>query len=225
MKYILPFLTSILLFACGSSNTVEQVNPTLSLNEVLACNDLAGLEKKYGKESYIADTTWVIGDDRLRGTILFPNTKRQVYVYYRDGQIVDVTIMGNSSEWKTDSGLLLGMPLQSVQAINQKNFTISGFNWKHGGSVVSWEGGKLFGDNKLGHLAAFSNSSNQHEGISDTEYQQICGELEFDVRHEIIQKLNPKLDLISLVRPFIPNTDEGKEFGKRITDSQIPPVK
>lgn len=222
MKFILAILISTLLFACGSSKTSEQVNATRSLNEVLACNDLAGLEKKYGKESCIADTTWVIGDDLLRGSILFPNSKRQVYIYYRDGQIVDVTIVGNSSEWKTDSGLLLGMPLQSVQAINQKHFTLSGFNWKHGGSVVSWEGGKLLGDNTLGHLAAFSNSSNQHEGISDAEYQQISGETEFDVRHEVIQKLNPSVDLISLVKPFIPNLDEGRRLGKRITESQMP---
>lgn len=222
MKYILSILVSLVLFACGSSNSEVKVNPTRSLNEVLACENLAGLEKKYGKDSLIADTTWVIGDDSLRGTILYPNSSRQVYVYYRDGQIVDVTIVGNASEWKTDSGLLLGMTLQSVQAINQKNFTLSGFNWKHAGSVVSWEGGKLMGDNTLGHLASFSNASNQHEGISDAEYQQISGETEFDVRHEVIQKLNPSLDLISLVRPFIPNKEEGKSMSKRISDSQIP---
>lgn len=225
MKYVLSILIAALLLACGTSSSTDQVNPTRSLNEVLACGNLAGLIKKYGKESLIADTTWVIGDDSLRGTILYPNTKRQVYVYYRDGQIVDVTIVGNASEWKTDSGLLLGMPLQSVQAINQKNFTLSGFNWKHAGSVVSWEGGKLMGDSTLGHLASFSNASNQHEGISDTEYQQISGETEFDVRHEVIQKLNPSLDLISLVRPFIPNKEEGKRMSKRISDSQIPPAK
>ena len=225
MKYILSIIVSILLLACGSNNSSEIVNPTRSLNEVLACGDLAGLQKKYGKESLIADTTWVIGDDSLRGSILYPNSNRQVYVYYRDGKIVDVTILGDASEWKTDSGLLLGMPLQSVQAINQKNFTLSGFNWKHAGSVVSWEGGKLMGDSTLGHLASFSNASNKHEGISDAEYQQVSGEMEFDVRHEVIQKLNPKLDLISLVRPFIPNKEEGKSMSKRISDSQIPQVK
>jgi hypothetical protein len=225
MKYILSFFVGLFLFSCDSNNSSEKVNPTRSLNEVLACGDLAGLEKKYGKESLIADTTWVIGDDSLRGSILYPNSNRQVYVYYRDGQIVDVTIVGNASEWKTESGLLLGMPLQSVQAINQKNFTLSGFNWKHAGSVVSWEGGKLMGNSTLGHLASFSNASNQHDGISDQEYQQISGETEFDVRHEVIQKLNPSLDLISLVRPFIPNKEEGKSMSKRISDSQIPPVK
>jgi len=49
MKYILSILVSLLLCACGSSNSTVKVNPTRSLNEVLACGDLAGLEKKYGK--------------------------------------------------------------------------------------------------------------------------------------------------------------------------------
>lgn len=102
MKYILSFFVGLFLFSCGSSNSSEKVNPTRSLNEVLACGNLAGLEKKYGKEALIADTTWVIGDDSLRGSILYPNSNRQVFVYYRDGQIVDVTIVGNASEWKTD---------------------------------------------------------------------------------------------------------------------------
>lgn len=225
MKYLFTMLSALVLIACGTSDKTELINPTRSLNEVLACENLVGLEKKYGKDQLIADTTWVIGDDSLRGTILYPNSTKQVYVYYREGQIVDVTIVGNASEWKTNSGLLLGMPLKSVQAINQKNFTLSGFNWKHGGSVVSWEGGKLMGDNSLGHLASFSNASNEHAGITDAEYQQISGETEFDVRHEVIQKLNPSLDLISLVRPFIPNQEEGKSMGKRISTSQIPPVK
>jgi hypothetical protein len=38
----------------------------------------------------------------------------------------------------------------------------------------------------------------------------------------VIQKLNPSLDLISLVRPFIPNKEEGKSMSKRISDSQVP---
>jgi hypothetical protein len=112
--------------------------------------------------------------------------------------------------------------LSEVQAINAKNFTLSGFNWSHGGSVVSWEGGKLTGDSTLSHWAVFSNVSNEHQGISDEAYKLISGEVEFDVRHPDIQKLNPKLDLISLVIPKIPTKSEGKKIGSRIKQSQVP---
>lgn len=206
------------VFACSSPQTEV---PTQSLNEVLACANLAGLQTKYGKENVVANTSWVMGDDTLQGSIIFPSSPKQVYVYYRSGEIVDVTIQGKSSAWKTNSGLYLGLPLQEVQKLNNKNFTLSGFNWAHGGEVVSWEGGKLADI----HLATFSNAGNQHDGLSDAEYNQISGQTEFDVRHEAIQKLNPSLDMISLIKPFIPNQEEGKSISKRISASQISPAK
>ncbi len=221
MKYLFVFALAAFVWSCGSTEKASPVTPTQPLDEVLACTDLKGLTAKYGQSNVVSDTNWVMGDDTLQGSIIYPNTTKQVYVYYRDGQIVDVTIRGEASEWKTNSGLYLGLPLKEVQKLNDKNFTLSGFNWAHGGEVVSWEGGKLANV----HLATFSNSSNQHEGLSDAEYAQISGQTEFDVRHEAIQKLNPALDMISLIKPFIPNKEEGKSISKRISASQIPPSK
>jgi len=216
------FLFILIISSLACSQEKNQVQNFGSLNEVLDCKTLNGLQLKYGVENVINDTTWVIGDDTLRGSIIFPNSKMQAFVYFHDEDIVDVTIKGESADWKTNSGLYLGMTLSEVQAINAKNFTLSGFNWSHGGSVVSWEGGKLTGDSTLSHLAVFSNVSNEHQGISDEAYKLISGEVEFDVRHPDIQKLNPKIDLISLVVPKIPTKSEGKKIGSRIQQSQVP---
>lgn len=216
------FLLILIISSLACSQEKNQVQNFGSLNEVLDCKTLNGLQLKYGVENVINDTSWVIGDDTLRGSIIFPNSKKQAFVYFHDGNIVDVTIKGESADWKTKSGLYLGMTLTDVQTINAKNFTLSGFNWFHGGSVVSWEGGKLTGDSTLSHLAVFSNVSNEHQGISDEAYKLISGEVEFDVRHPDIQKLNPKLDLISLVIPKIPTKSEGKKIGSRIQQSQVP---
>ena len=216
------FLLILIISSLACSQEKNQVQNFGSLNEVLDCKTLNGLQLKYGVENVINDTSWVIGDDTLRGSIIFPNSKKQAFVYFHDGNIVDVTIKGESADWKTKSGLYLGMTLLKVQDINAKNFTLSGFNWSHGGSVVNWEGGKLTGDSTLSHLAVFSNVSNEHQGISDEAYKLISGEVEFDVRHLDIQKLNPKLDLISLVIPKIPTKSEGKKIGSRIQRSQVP---
>lgn len=215
-------LVILILSSLACSQEKKQVGTYASLNEVLDCQTLSGLRRKYGEGNIINDTSWVIGDDTLRGSIIFPNSKKQAFVYFHDENIVDVTIKGESSDWKTNSGLYLGMSLKEVQAINAKNFTMSGFNWSHGGSVVSWEGGKLTGDSSLSHLAVFSNISNKHLGLSDEAYTSISGEIEFDVRHPDIQKLNPKLDLISIVIPKIPTKSEGKKIGSQIQKSQIP---
>jgi hypothetical protein len=216
------FLLILIVPFLSCSQKKNQIQNFGSLNEVLDCMTLNGLQLKYGSDNVINYTSWVIGDDTLRGSIIFPNSKKQAFVYFHDGNIVDVTIKGESADWKTNSGLYLGMTLTEVQSINAKNFTLSGFNWSHGGSVVSWEGGKLTGDSTLSHLAVFSNVSNEHQGISDDAYKLISGEVEFDVRHPDIQKLNPKLDLISLVIPKIPTKSEGKKIGSRIQQSQVP---
>jgi len=211
-----------ILSSIACSQEKKKIQTFGILNEVLDCQTLDGLKLKYGPKNVVDDTSWVIGDDTLRGSIIFPNSSKQAFVYLHDTNIVDVTIKGESADWKTNSGLYLGMTLTEVQTINAKNFTLSGFNWSHGGSVVSWEGGKLTGDSTLSHLAAFSNVSNEHSGISDEAYKMISGEVEFDVRHPDIQKLNPKLDLISIVIPQIPSKSEGKEIGSRIRKSQVP---
>lgn len=217
-------LFAVLIFAACQQKKAS-TPPSENLNEVLACQDAQGLASKFGKENLTLDTSWVIGDDTLRGSILFPNSSKKAFIYYHEGKIADVTILGESSAWKTSTGLYLGMTLADVQKINAKNFTISGFNWSHGGSVVSWEGGKLAGDSTLSHLASFSNSGNLHEGLSDEEYALISGEAEFDVRHPSIQKLNPRLDLISIIKPFIPTKAEGNQMGHQIEKSQISPVR
>lgn len=216
------FFFILIVFSLSCSQEKKQFQTLGSLNEVLDCQTLVGLHLKYGAENVINDTSWVIGDDTLRGSIIFPNSKKQVFVYFHDANIIDVTIKGESADWKTNSGLYLGMTLTEVQAINSKNFTISGFNWVHGGSVVSWEGGKLTGDSSISHLAVFSNVSNEHKEISNEAYKLISGEAEFDIRHPDIQNLNPKLDLISIVIPKIPSKSEGKKIGSRIQKSQIP---
>ncbi|MHA8066585.1 hypothetical protein V7S76_07865 [Aquirufa sp. ROCK2-A2] len=220
MKHILLSLLAIIALSCSENSQKSASQASKNLNEVLNCKDLPGLKNKFGVENLIADTIIVMGDDSLSGTILYPKSNNQVLVFYHNDQIIDVTIMGEKSDWKTETGLELGMTLTEVEKINTKNFTISGFNWAHGGTVVSWEGGKLGGD-KLSHVASFSNKNNQHVDISEEEYKQISGQTEFDVRHPLIQKLNPLLDQISIVTPYVPNQSEGKNMGHMIEKSQI----
>lgn len=217
MKKILLLLSFTIVGACSSNSEVSL--PTENLNEVLACRDAKGLIAKYGAKSVILDTSIVTGDDTLRGAIIFPGTAKQANVFFHEGKISDVSVQGESSVWKTASGLYLGLSLQEVEKINAKNFTISGFDWAHGGSVVSWEGGKLAGDSTLTHLVSFRN---KRQNISIEEFNKVSGEAEFDVRHALIQQMNPALEQITILKPYIPTKEEGKGIAKKIESSQIP---
>ena len=217
MKKIILFLSVAVLTACSSNSEISV--PTENLNDVLACADAKGLIAKYGERSVILDTSIISGDDTLKGAIIFPGTAKQASVFFHEGKISDVSIQGESSAWKTSSGLYLGLSLQEVEKINAKNFTISGFGWPHGGSVVSWEGGKLAGDSTLTHLASFRN---KRQNISVEEFNKVSGEAEFDVRHPSIQQMNPTLEQITILKPYIPSKEEGKGIAKKIQSSQIP---
>jgi predicted GNAT family acetyltransferase len=217
MKKISLFLAAAIFAACSSNSEVSA--PTENLNEVLACTDAKGLIAKYGEKSVLVDTAIISGDDTLKGAIIFPGTAKQANVFFHDGKISDVSIQGESSAWKTASGLYLGLPLQEVEKLNTKNFTISGFGWAHGGSVVSWEGGKLAGDSTLTHLASFRN---KRQNISVDEFNKVSGEAEFDVRHPAIQQMNPVLEQITILKPYIPSKEEGKGIAKKIQSSQMP---
>jgi len=217
MKKIILFLSVAVLTACSSNSEISV--PTENLNDVLACADAKGLIAKYGERSVILDTSIISGDDTLKGAIIFPGTAKQASVFFHEGKISDVSIQGESSAWKTASGLYLGLSLQEVEKINAKNFTISGFGWAHGGSVVSWEGGKLAGDSTLTHLASFRN---KRQNISVEEFNKVSGEAEFDVRHPSIQQMNPTLEQITILKPYIPSKEEGKGIAKKIQSSQIP---
>lgn len=217
MKKNLLFLAALVFSACSSNPEVSA--PTENLNEVLSCLDAKGLIAKYGAKSVILDTSIISGDDTLKGAIIFPGTAKQASVFFHEGKISDVSIEGDNSAWKTSSGLYLGLTLQEVEKINAKNFTISGFGWAHGGSVVSWEGGKLAGDSTLTHQVSFRN---KRQNISVEEFNKVSGEAEFDVRHPSIQQMNPTLEQITILKPYIPSKEEGKGIAKKIESSQIP---
>jgi predicted GNAT family acetyltransferase len=217
MKNIHLLFALAVLASCSSNSDISI--PSESLNEVLHCKDAKGLVSKYGAKSVILDTSIVLGDDTLKGAIIYPGTPKQANVFFHEGKISDVSIQGESSAWKTSSGLYLGLTLQEVEKINAKNFTISGFGWAHGGSVVSWEGGKLAGDSTLTHVVSFRN---KRQNISVDEFTKVSGEAEFDVRHPSIQQMNPVLEQITILKPYTPSKEEGKGIAKKIESSQIP---
>lgn len=220
-KIIFLFLSLFLLISCGkdiSTNKPVEV-PSVVLNDVLNCSSKENLISKYGVENIVLDTQIIYQMDTLDASILYPNTKNQVFVFYKDEQIQDVRISGEDSQWITSSGLYLGQSLKDVQELNQMHFTISGFGWNYGGTVISWEGGAL-GGSDLSHLVKFKNHENLN-GVSEENFMEVKGELEFDVRHETIQNLNPKLVEIALYHPIVPGKEEGKELGMKLEHRQM----
>lgn len=217
----------------GTGNVVSQkkIEKSMYLEDVLTCINLEGLEKKYGKENIKKESKIESGEGVFEVTKLFPDTEKEVLIYWKIKekfrQIADAMVMVKygrdekesfSKEWIAKSGIHLGMKLSEVVALNQKAFTITGLGWDLGGSVVSWEGGKLANQNL--HVR-FNDFSGNNGGLTEEEYKQISGELEFDVSHPSLKKLNPVVDQLSVSAKITLDPTTGKKMGAEVERKQI----
>jgi hypothetical protein len=246
MKSFFYLLTAfVVLIACSEKKSTENANDTtktiqrdsttqtavMYLEDVLDCKDLKSLETKYGVENVQKEALVQTGDGDFKVTKLFPDTPKEVEVYWKDGKdyllIQDVIVKGGlskmsdiapSSIWESKEGLRLGMKMSEVITLNSKNFTITGLGWDLGGNVVSWEGGKLANKNIS---IRFNDYSGNNGGLNEQEYNAISGDREFDTQHPSIQKLNPIVDELSVyLKPDIDAT-LGQKMTKEVEQKQI----
>jgi hypothetical protein len=206
MRYSAVFLASCLLFgliSCqksgsdGSSIAHNEANAKVTLDSNFVLEKIAKLPniqaftEKYSDKNIIPDSV-ITGPDgkQVRVSVLFPNTSKQVLLYWADKQfqqkLASVEVTGTSNPWHTAAGLQLGLHLTDVKALNKGDFSVSGFGWAYGGYVVSWEGGKL---DRQGIGAAFAKQTDTN--LETAEMAAISGDTEFYTNHQTLQKQNP----------------------------------
>jgi hypothetical protein len=194
--------------AIAPSGQVKQTAVKYYLEDLLACQTLEGIQKKYG-EANVKKSMVVPGPEgtELTATVLFADTEDAIEIYWNEGKefkeiesvICKATYarderMSFGSAWASRMGIRLGTRLSEVVKQNNKPFQISGFSWDYGGRVTSWEGGNL--ENKGLHLRFTEN--NPEVKLSETEQNSISGEADLLVSLPTIQKLNPRVDEITL---------------------------
>lgn len=212
--------------------TDAQKTEILYLEDILQCVSLQGLEKRFGKENVKKDVLIETGEGQFKATKIFPNTDKEVEIYWKDGkdfkEIQDVMVKsaigddGNlavKSPWVSREGLKMGMKLSEVVALNGKTFTMTGIGWDLGGTVMSWEGGKL---DKKNVSVRFNDYSNNQGGLTEKEYNSIIGDREFDVAHSVIQKLNPIIDQLDVSVKLKIDPILGQKMTKEVEKKQIP---
>jgi hypothetical protein len=211
----------------------SQINAeVLFLEDILQCIDLQGLEKKFGKENVKKDAIIETGEGQFNASKIFPDSEKEVEVYWKDGkdfkEIQDVMVRAKVADdgglalkslWVSREGLKLGMRLSEIVALNGKTFTMTGIGWDLGGTVVSWEGGKL---DKKNVSVRFNDYSGNQGGLTEKEYSSITGEREFDTAHPAIKKLNPSIDQLSVFKKPEIDAELGQKMTKEVEKKQIP---
>ena len=105
-------------------------------------------------------------------------------------------VVVNGSRWHTEGGVKLGLSLKELERINGGPFTLSGFGWDYGGTVGTWEGGKL----SLALPAARHNvvirlfpPRERFDDLTAAEQTAVSGDQTLDSDHPVMQKLNPAI--------------------------------
>ena len=84
---------------------------------------------------------------KLKATVLFPREpRRRLEVLWTDEAArsgIQVISINGQSGWIGPKGLKLGLPLATLERLNQRPFKLSGFGSDGNASVVDWQGGAL----------------------------------------------------------------------------------
>ena len=135
------------------------------------------------------------------GTLLFADAPdRFVQLYWRDRTAKRwpdwVRLRGRFSAWRTPAGITLGADLKTVERLNGHPFRLSGFGTDVGGTVTSWLGGRLEGDDADGCSIRFRFNPDVASLDPQTRsmLNQVTGGRDFSSGHPAMQALNPRIE-------------------------------
>lgn len=82
------------------------------------------------------------------GVILYPgDPTRRAYLYYQDAQTLTglstIRVFDEGSLWRMDDGIQIGTSLEDLVQRNGKPIRYYGMEWDYGGTITSWNDGKL----------------------------------------------------------------------------------
>jgi hypothetical protein len=222
--YYLFFL--LLTAGCGGNaadektnapqNTTAQtqapaVSTTSLLDSLVLINSEAELRKLYGDAHVTFDTLWGPEASWELATYLFKGTSDELAIVWQNNtsrskpafvklsaQMEADKPIEYKGRWKTKAGILPGLTLDRLQAINGKPFNFSGFGWDYGGGVADWNGGTL---DKSGISVQLIESPAVYEFMEQDELALVTGDHLVSSDERVLKKMN--VQVISVL--FTPN--------------------
>lgn len=148
----------------------------------------------YGKEALVDSLLWGAEGMRYPGFILFPGTDDALEVSFDDVAGVSTETSDEGSHWTAvGTGIRVGTSLGTLNRLNGRPFTFSGFGWDYEGNVMDWKGGKLEGYRlKLKY--------NYYDvDLAEGEYGQLMGDHELSSDLPLLKDLGVRVDALYFV--------------------------
>ncbi|PKP19682.1 MAG: hypothetical protein CVU05_10815 [Bacteroidetes bacterium HGW-Bacteroidetes-21] len=216
MKQLFYILLCFTLFSCQTGTpeqsetkdttaVVNDIKNSVILDDMLAVKDEAEFISMFGKENVVRDTIWGPEGMFSMGTILFPNTEKQVEIMWEDtvnnaySLSLEISARYNegweySSYWKTKDGVTIGSTLTELVAINEKPINFLGVGWDYGGNIMSYNGGKLDSAG-IGVTLDIEDTQTQNEEA----YQKVVGDVELNSESAEVKALTFKVIRIAVL--------------------------
>lgn len=154
------------------------------------------LARRFGAAAVRADSIHLGEGEYVQGTALFPDdTARRLEITWQETTTRDrpdvVRAVGGA--WVAHPGVRRGMPLEEVERLNGRPFTMTGFGWDYGGTVVSWSGGRLDslppGVTRL--LVRFDKPRDAR--MTDAESRRVSGDRAIPSSDPVMRRIRPRV--------------------------------
>jgi hypothetical protein len=149
----------------------------------------------------------IYGDDRVEPTLVEQGEGfvcKGSRVLFGTGETLEVTWLDTEARsgveavhvkgqrWKTSERIRLGITLKEIESINGAPFRIAGFGFDYGGTITSWEDGRL--DGLKGRVGlALAPTQEDYERVPYEELLPVMGDGVYSSAHPVMQRLNPRL--------------------------------
>jgi hypothetical protein len=163
-------------------------------------SDLADIKRLFGAANVVEQPVQVGEGFEEPGVVIYKGTpSRTLAVVWREVETppkphtVHVCYgqePGRPCEWKTPEGITLGTSLSQLEKLNRRPFSLAGFAWDYGGTVMGWNDGRLETSlNNGGRLILRLEPADANM----PEYRQVLGDRTFSSSHPAMLKLNPRV--------------------------------
>lgn len=199
MKKIFAFLLLAggLVYACKQKDgtTKEQPAPFAVVDSFLVTDSSWGLIRAADNMEKLKERLGAANmkDERICGpecmdsidvTILFPGTANESTVYWEDSayhsKIRLIDCFKEASQWHTADSIRIGSGLKDLLRINGKKISFFGFGWDYGGTISTYNGGRLE-NSRIGYRLDLA-ASNGYEDMS------LVGDVSIDSEMPSVQK-------------------------------------
>ena len=176
--------------AKGDANS-RLIEPGIRVGPVTAHSQEIDLVRLLGRGNVRRENLDVGEGFKRPGTKLFPGTDDEIWLFWQEDAYTipeRVVIADRGQKWRTAEGVGSGVTLETLIRLNGRHFDLHGFGWDYGGTVASWQGGRLrrFGDK----LTVRVGPSVDLNGLPESDLDAVIGEKVISSQTPTLKKLN-----------------------------------